>query len=165
MLQVDQFRIFIVQPVLTELAREIPSLAGEAAENLLVGTALIESNLSWLRQHGFGGNFSHGGLGLYQIEAATHDDCWNNFLGSHARTGLAGAMRSFAAPPGPCAPQLITNLAYATAIARLIYWRKPDPLPEADDIDGLGLYWKEHYNTSEGKGRASSFASRYRNYD
>lgn len=159
MLNVEQFRSLVVRPVLTQMGHFFPPYKSEAAENLLVGTALIESDLSWLRQTGFGGNYSRGGLGLYQIEAATHDDCWNNFL--KARPDHAHLVRSFGSAPGPAAPELITNLAYATAIARIIYWRKPARLPDADDIEGLGQYWKDHYNTRLGKGNPSSFVERY----
>ena len=42
-------------------------------------------------------------------------------------------------------------MGYATAVARLIYWRVPRPLPAASDLDGLAAYWKTHYNTAAGE--------------
>ena len=53
---------------------------------------------------------------------------------------------------------LDTNLAYATAMARMLYWRKPEALPAADDIPGLAAYWKRHYNTAAGRGKPADFA-------
>ena len=47
-----------------------------AAENLILGTAVQESECGYyLHQLGDGP-----ALGIYQMEPATHDDCWNNFL-------------------------------------------------------------------------------------
>jgi len=51
--------------------------------------------------------------------------------------------------------QLVHNLAYATAIARVIYWRRPEALPEA--AAGLAKYWKDHYNTHLGAGKEKDF--------
>lgn len=47
---------------------------------------------------------------------------------------------------------LIQNNAYACFMARMHYWRKPEPLPQAGDIEGLAKYWKTHYNTANGHG-------------
>lgn len=48
---------------------------GLASEKLLLGTAIQESLLIHRQQLGGGP-----ALGLFQMETATHDDCWNNFL-------------------------------------------------------------------------------------
>jgi hypothetical protein len=42
--------------------------------------------------------------------------------------------------------QLVTNLEYATAMARLKLWPAKDPLPLPDDIQGQGEYWHTVYN-------------------
>lgn len=55
---------------------------------------------------------------------------------------------------------LITDLAYATAMARLVYYRRPEPLPEAHDLDGLARYWKAHFNTDLGAGTVEGFLSK-----
>jgi hypothetical protein len=49
--------------------------------------------------------------------------------------------------------QLVTNLAYATAIARLCYWRHSDPLPPVGDARAMAEYHKKLYNTKLGKTR------------
>ena len=159
MIDVKQFRELVVRPTLEHL-----DLWSEAAENLLVGTAVQESRLEFLQQHGGGP-----ALGVYQIEPATHLDVWENFL--RYRKGpsdnyLWNAVGNLAAPLPelPADEQLITNLAYATAIARIIYYRRPEPLPAADDIEGLAAYWKQHYNTPLGKGDPDEWADNYRRY-
>lgn len=149
-----QFRARVIAPVLSHLGMQ-----SAAAETLLLGTALVESGLSALVQ-------GHGGpaLGVYQIEPATHDDIWLNFLAHRdilrrRVEDLAGGV-----PPGaPVTEQLVVNLAYATAIARLVYYRRPEPLPPAWDIEALGRYWKAHYNTRLGAGDPAEFVRRYTN--
>ena len=152
MIDPQQFRARVIRPTLDYLGMWSP-----AAENLLIGTALVESNLSALVQAGGGP-----ALGVYQIEPATHDDVLVNFLGH--REPLDRCVRELAGgiPPGALATeQLVVNLGYATAIARLIYYRRPEPLPDASDAEALGLYWKQHYNTPLGAGDPAEFVRRY----
>lgn len=145
-----QFRELIVRPTLQSL-----DLHNNAAENLVWGTAAHESRLVYLRQNGGGP-----ALGLYQIEPTTYADLCRNYLAPRAALE-AGANRFLAPAPSPT-EQLVTNLAYATAICRLLYYRAAPPLPDAADIDGLAAYWKAHYNTSLGKGTAAEWAQHYR---
>jgi hypothetical protein len=35
--------------------------------------------------------------------------------------------------------------------------RKPDPLPEAGDVEGQGAFWKKHYNTPLGAGTVPKY--------
>lgn len=159
MLDVKQFRELVVRPTLERIG-----LWSEAAENLLVGTAIQESRLKYLKQKGAGP-----ALGVYQIEPATHADVWINFLRfkpakanvvmglvhRHVDDRHMGYSDNLA---------LVYDLAYATAIARIIYYRRPEPLPPADDIDALAAYWKQHYNTPLGAGTAEEWAANYRRY-
>lgn len=128
-----------------------------AAERLLLGTALAESGLTARRQMGDGP-----ARGLFQMEPATHDDLWRNYLAS--RKPLAAAVRSFipAGAPGagaalPPADLLENNDAYACAMARCHYLRVPAPLPSATDAGALAAYWKTHYNTPAGAGTIEHF--------
>lgn len=59
---------------------------------------------------------------------------------------------------------LVGNLYYQCAIARCRYLMTPDPLPAADDIEGLANYWKEHYNSIDGKGTIEKFVKNYEKY-
>ena len=47
---------------------------------------------------------------------------------------------------------------YGAAVCRLCYYRKPDALPEAGDIEGQALFWK--YNTVFGKGTVSKYVDK-----
>jgi hypothetical protein len=153
--EVDQFRAFIVRPTLAFLG-----LGNPAAENLLVGTAIYETDLEAIDQWTGPGDATLGpAFGVYQIEVPTHEDVWTNFLAF--RPPLKARVINLLAAQPDRDRQLATNLAYATAIARVIYYRAKEPLPGAADIDGLGAYYKAHYN-GPGKGDASQWAARYR---
>ena len=52
---------------------------------------------------------------------------------------------------------LITDLRYATIIARLIYYRHAEPLPNVDDIAAQAAYWKKYYNTEDGDGAVDGY--------
>ena len=140
MIDPEQFRRLVVQPTLHRMG-----MWSQAAENLLVGTAVKESGLRALEQEG------GPALGVYQVEPASHADLFVNW---YAEKWV----------PKSYDRSLITDLAYATIIARLIYYRRPEPLPAADDIDGLAAYWKQHYNTPLGKGTPSQWSLVYREY-
>jgi len=153
-LDVKQFRELVVRPTLEQI-----DLWSEAAENLVVGTAVQESRLRFLKQRGGGP-----ARGVYQIEPATEDDVWVNFL--EYRPALYRTVANIRGPVGHGASPdpLIYSLAYATAICRVIYYRRPEPLPAADDIPGLAAYWKQHYNTPRGAGTAMEWEDNYRRY-
>jgi hypothetical protein len=151
MIDVSQLRGYVIRPVLQDLG-----MHSEAAENLLLGTAAQESRLgAYLHQRDDGP-----ALGIYQMEPATHEDIWNNYL-LH-RPVLAHKANAFIAPSRDKTRELIGNLNYATAMCRLHYYRVAAPLPKADDIVGLAAYWKKYYNTEGGKGSVSEFIAHYR---
>lgn len=152
MISVAHFRLLVVRPTLSHIG-----LWSSAAENLLVGTALQESGLRHLRQLGDGP-----ARGLYQIEPATEADLWRNFLPN--RPGLAASLEGLLATVPSRTEQLTTNLAYATAVARLVYLRHPEPLPAAEDVAGMARYWKRHFNTARGKGSAAAFILNYKEF-
>jgi hypothetical protein len=64
----------------------------------------------------------------------------------------------------PSARELVFNLKYAIAMIRVHYRRVPDPLPDADDIDVQGAYYKHFYNTPFGAGSALKYIADYRRY-
>ncbi len=105
-------------------------------------------------------------LGVYQIEPATHEDLWLNYL--DYREELATTVRNLASQQNvgiPVDNELITNLAYATAIARLIYYRVPEAMPsDPNDIEALARYYKQYYNTPEGKATEQEFMDNYQHH-
>lgn len=149
MLDISQFRRHVLQPTLRHL-----DLYSPAAEELLIGTAIQESGLCHLHQWQGGA-----GRGIYQVAPATHDDLLFNYLAHE--NDLRTRIGRLVAPTPNRIEQLIINLAYATAIARVIYYRQPEPLPAADDVEGQAQYWKRHFNTEKGTGTASDFHINY----
>ena len=133
-----EFHDYVIVPTLDQIGMNQPG-----ASFLLLGTALVESNLEHLRQIGDGP-----ALGLFQMEPDTHNDLWL-WLTEYTRDReLARAISRLAAQWPNGATQLIANNAYATAMARCLYRRRPEPLPfPARNIEGHALYWKTHYNT------------------
>jgi len=152
-IDVDHLRLHVIRPIITHL-----NMWSASAENLLLGTAAQESHMgTYLRQWDAGP-----ARGIYQIEPDTHDDIWRNYL--KFRKALKAKVTSMRAEWSTPIDQLMTNLAYTTAMARLVYRRVPTALPEENDIEGLAGYWKEHYNTSKGKGTEEEFVENYKRF-
>ena len=146
MLNIQQFRDEIVRPTLKEIG-----LWSKSAERLVIGTALTESGLEYIKQ--IGGP----ALGLYQCEPKTHKDIWDNFL--LYRVPLAKKLNGFNIDYRDH-KQLIWNIKYATAICRIHYLRDPNPLPDENDILGMANTWKDCYNTNQGKGTVEDFLNK-----
>ena len=139
----SQLKALVVRPICTALGHAEP-----AAINLVTGTAVAESDAVYIEQVGGGP-----ARGLWEMEQATHDDIWANFLAyqpdlAAVVSGLLTHQDRF--------EQLVTNTAYACAMCRIDYLRAPEPLPAADDAAGLSAYHKQHYNSSLGKANAAA---------
>lgn len=140
-LDIDQFRDLIIEPTLEELG-----LHSVSAVELLLGTAIQESRLSYLKQLGGGP-----AMGPFQMEPATHDDIFENYL--QYQEGLR--QRVMAQVRGgfePDAMNMAGNLYYACAMCRVHYRRVREALPPAGDLPGQAAYWKQYYNTPLGRG-------------
>lgn len=121
-------------------------LDSDAAVNLLMGTAAVESNFgTYLKQ-------LHRGpaLGVFQMEPATFD--W-----------LAGKYPD-RVHPAAVDRDMIHDLKFAILMARLRYLVVPEALPPADDIDALGAYWKSYYNTFAGNGSVRGWIEAWDKY-
>lgn len=145
-----QFTEWIIKPTLEAL-----HLQSARTVELLLGTALQESNLKYLKQLGNGP-----AMGVYQMEPATHDDIWNNYL--KYKPDLAGRIQALSNIHKPLA--MVGNLWYATAMARVHYLRVSDPLPGQGDYEGQAAYWKEFYNTHMGAGTEDEYLENWNNY-
>lgn len=145
-------RDYVVRPVLDFLDPADPGQAGPVAERLILGTVAVESDGRWLEQPGPGPARS-----LLQIEPATHADVIDRWL-IPRKPGLYGRIMAIKGEwPPDRHDHLYVNIAYAVAIARQIYRRRPEALPAAGDLDGLAAYWKAHYNTALGAGTPGKF--------
>jgi len=129
-----------------------------AAEALLTGTVLMESRASQLWQKGGGPAVS-----LFQIEPATFDDVFHRYLW-HQQQKLFAAVHELLVPKIDAEAQLAGNQFFACAIARVKYWMAPDPLPDAEDVDGLAEYWERVYNANPDKGHPARWAKLYRKH-
>jgi len=146
-IECNELRYHVIRPTLGAI-----NLWSEAAENLLLATCAHESLLGYFLKQREGL-----ALGIYQIEPTTHQCVWQNYL--NYRPALAAKINATTKDnrrqPQDC--ELITNLAYATAIARIIYYRASAPLPPADNIKKQAIYWKRYYNTADGEGKITDF--------
>ena len=92
-----------------------------------------------------------------------HRNIWDNFLADKSELaskvrGLA-SQREFLSHPHH---ELATNLAYATAIAWLIFQRSGVDVGgiDRDDITGMGRLWQKHFH-SRNPGTIESFRKSY----
>lgn len=141
-LDTKQFRLAIVRPVLQRL-----QLWNPAAENLVVGTALHESHLKYVKQ------INGPALGLFQMEGPTHADLHKNFLKFNPDLSKRVAqLASFFTTDFPDPTEMVANVAYAAAMCRVHYRRVKESLPPSNNPALLAQYWKTYYNTRLGKG-------------
>lgn len=157
MISLQQLREYVVRPAL-----ERCELWSEAAENLVLGTGLVESEYKYVDQTTAGPGPAYG---FWQMEEPTYIDIWRNYL-LHQPGKLTDALRGMVGPSdrvtrvptGTLAmtvPHITTlhgNLFYAAAMCRVHYRRVKHTLPPATDAQGLAAYWKQHYNTVLGAG-------------
>ncbi|MCD8523998.1 MAG: hypothetical protein LRY66_03485 [Saccharospirillaceae bacterium] len=106
----QELRERIVRPTLHYLGKH-----SQASENLLVAIA------RWQQHHPQGRT-----EGIYPIDAALHQKVWNQHLAFHpdlaSRIRGLASQREFLNNPHT---ELVTNLAYATAIAWAVYLAFP----------------------------------------
>jgi len=146
---------YIIKPSLEYLG-----LYSESAKNLLLGTLAVESKM---------GHYLHQvngvALGICQMEPNTHHDIWHNYLSQPSKKDLLRRILVyFDASTRPMPERMIYDLRYAIVMCRLHYLRVPEPLPVADDIEGMARYWKQHYNTELGKGTIDKFIEAYNKF-
>lgn len=141
-------REYIIRPVLKRMGAY-----SEAAEELMMLTAAAESQC---------GRYLHqvGGpaLGVWQMEPATFRDINDNFLVFNS--GVRESVRHY----GSDVSQLPGNLYFACAMARCQYLRRPEALPNANDVIGLAEYWKKWYNSHLGAGVPAEAIQKYKQY-
>ena len=143
-----QLRELVIIPTLKYLDPLIPF--SNAAVKLLEMTAAHESHMgTYLAQ--IGGP----ALGIYQMEPETEVDIEVNYL--QYREYLDEKVVQTGS-------DLSTDLAYATAMARVHYYRDKEALPDSDDLIGLANYCKRVWNTEEGKATARQYYAAFKKY-
>lgn len=130
------------------------------AEELLCATCANESHLGQYRRQTNGP-----ALGIFQMEPATHDDIWQNYLKYHADLGAKiSNLVASGTPFIPHAEALVTNDEYAIAMARVQYLRAKGSLPGIHNLQDIWDYYKAHYNTPAGKADIQTFYACYKKY-
>lgn len=141
--------------LLVKPSLEFIGLGGTRAINLVTGSFLAEGysgGTTYLKQLGSGP-----AVGAMQMEPATYNDIWKNFLSSSKRTGLAVLLKQLAGDwntdaNGIPKPEVMTGcIFFAAAMCRVHYLRVPTAIPEATEAQALSNYHKKHYNTAFGK--------------
>jgi hypothetical protein len=146
-----EFLKYIIVPSITKAG-----LYSESAANLMLGTALAESNLDLLVQR-----YNGGAKSFFQIEDETYHDILR-YLNRSDKSALrhqiikACQIVSF---PNPDA--LIYNMRLATIIARVKYLMSPDPLPKPGAVHAQGEYWVKNYNCG-GKATVNKYIDGWR---
>ncbi|MEX1368658.1 MAG: hypothetical protein AB1Z98_36355 [Nannocystaceae bacterium] len=143
----------IIEPVLCHI-----EAFSQGAAQLLLGTALHEGGgLRYRRQIGGGP-----GRSFFQIEVATHDDIWDNYLVYNA--SLAARVESLIPAGANKLNELENNDNYAAAMCRVHYLRQPGALPAFNDLEGQARYWKQYYNTPLGAGTTTKYLDDWNTY-
>lgn len=160
MREADQIREYLIGPVLQELG-----LWSESAEVLMLGTAAHESlGFTCIRQIGKGP-----ALSMFQIEPASYASLLEDTMpGLQRKLPMVAAAFRGMVPRRfsgyPPATHLLRDAGYACAVARLLYWRKPGPLPQAANLPAMAAYWKTNYNTAAGAGQVSDWLASWAEY-
>jgi len=142
-MNIDHLRDLIIRPTLRELG-----MYSENAVELVIGTGMVESGFHHLKQ------INGPAVGFYQCEPATYEDITDRYLKARPAM-LAKIMAMVVGNDVPGVSQIIWNLKFATAICRIHYWMKPDPIPDTEE--GRAAYWKQHYNTPLGRGTVEKY--------
>lgn len=130
------------------------------AETLLLMTAAHESvNGTYLRQRVASGADGVA-RGVYQMEPDTLEDhyAWMRVK----RPDMLTAVEGLRAPSMPPVSSVMYNLAFATAMARIHYFRRPDVIPE--DLDGQAALAKKVFNTAAGAATWQDYRQAYRKF-
>ena len=161
MINQKQLRELVIRPMLQYLDPRIPY--SETAVELLMMTQAHESNGGYFLKQEKGP-----ALGIYQMEPATFDDLWDNFIkyDHNLYVLMAGLEGNMALTPGE---QLVHDIGYATAMARVHYFRDSEPLPTGDLSDErtiweLAMYAKRVWNTEAGKATVQDYYDKYMKY-
>jgi hypothetical protein len=153
MFKAAQLRELIIQPTLKDLVMYSPE-----AEELLVFTCAVESGGgTYLKQ------LNGPALGIYQMEPATYNDLWQNFIAKKSGL-LMMLLHNFDVRNMPPEDKLIYDLRYATALCRIFYARIQAPLPPANDPQAIWEYYKKYYNTYLGAANEPHCIYAYKNF-
>ena len=129
---------------------ELDMYSPEAAQ-LVYRTGMAESGYRALR----GSTKGNPAIGFWQVEPATIDDCWDNFI--MFRQELLQKVLHLGFHIDDRELSVLGSLALQIAFCRIKYWRYPKKLPKLNDIGAQAKYWKDCYNSKLGRGTLKHF--------
>jgi len=161
-------RELIIRPALKAV-----DLWSESAEQLLLMTCAQESlGGTYLKQ------IKGPALSIYQMEPATYNCIWNDyFFGTEKKdedkrcipmdSRLSTKILRYVRKPLGTVPDIdimVRDLGYASVMCRAHFVRFSEPLPAANDLDGMFKYYKKYYNTNLGDTTEKEFIDAYQVY-
>ena len=131
--------------------------ASKGAVDMVLATGIIESRYEYITQRNDGPAKS-----FFQIEPATAVDNCQHFL-SHRKSLMQSCSKASMVDVKHWqtydldlwADILEKNIAAGIVHCRIKYWRVPKRMPNT--IEGMASYWKNFYNSAEGKGDPEEF--------
>lgn len=148
---------YIIFPTLQQLGGSYQS---QAARQLILATSAQESRCGdYLKQMGNGP-----ALGLYQMEPATANDLIDGWLKPTKRWDTVKQFASQAGMDQPYLISMVGELFYATAMARMKYFRASGPLPAYNDFEGMWAYYKKWWNSTLGAATKDQFKAAWDKY-
>lgn len=140
----------VIRPVCNALGWQ-----SDVADRLLLATAAVESHCGeFLYQLPDGP-----AVGIYQMEPRTIEDVYHTWL--TYRPEIEAVVDGFRPRQMSRLNAVLMDLGYATALARCHYRRRVEPLPDANNLQGLWLYYKKYFNSYSGKTTQARFLAAY----
>ena len=137
----------LIRQVLQDFATKsgIASFYSEDAVELLMLTAAQETHLGkYLWQ------VNGPALGVFQMEPATYNDIWVNFI-CYKQPILDAFNDMYGASGVDWKTRMTADLVYQIIMARTFYLRVPAALPSKDQPEAMAHYYKKYFNTILGK--------------
>lgn len=149
-MNLKQYQRYIIRPSLEKIG-----LQSDEAERLLTMIVAHESGKGYYIMQTTGQ-----AKGIYQMEDATHDHVLNWL---HKNKPELYQQIVAMGDGQPSAMKMVTDLDYATAMARAYFLLFPEALPTGSDEE-LAEYAKKRWNTSAGKATPQDYLKAYQSW-
>lgn len=154
----DKQKIKLINQIIIDTLKTIKIIPySNKARRLLLLTAIVESQcFKYNTQNVKNFDAKKHAISFFQIEYNTFIDCYENYL--KYRPEMLKEILSFSKYDTfdlNSFLEMKDNINFAIAVARVIYYRKPEPLPNT--VYECAAYWKKWYNTEKGKGTIYHF--------
>lgn len=147
---------YIIFPTLKAMGS---ALNTPAARQLLLSTAGQESHCGeYFTQ------IKGPALGIFQMEPPTVNDLYQSYLIPTGRVDMVRQFSSIAAWEDPMLISLVGELFYATALARMNYYRRAEAHPAFNDFGGMWRYYKKYWNSELGAATEAEFKANWKRF-